>query len=83
MFLDLQEHLQAARGESVSEIHLPMDRSSIAGYLALTLAAVSRAFRTLASKKIVSCRNLHHVRVLNRDAFNKLADSGTQTTKPT
>jgi len=83
MFLDMQEHLQAARGESVSEIHLPMDRSSIAGYLALTLAAVSRAFRTLASKKIVSCRNLHHVTVLNRDAFNKLADSGTQTTKPT
>ena len=74
MFLDLQEHLQAARGESVSEIHLPMDRSSIAAYLGLTLAAVSRGFRTLASKKIVSCRTLHYVTVLNRDAFNKLAD---------
>jgi CRP/FNR family transcriptional regulator len=74
MFLDLQEHLQAAREESISEIHLPMDRSSIAAYLGLTLAAVSRAFRTLVSKKIISCRNLHYVMILNRDAFNKLAD---------
>jgi CRP/FNR family transcriptional regulator len=74
MFLDLQEHLQAARGESVSEIHLPMDRSSIAAYLGLTLAAVGRAFRTLTSKKIVSYRNLHYVTVVDRDAFNKLAD---------
>jgi CRP-like cAMP-binding protein len=57
MFLDLQEHLQTARAESVSEIHLPMDRSGIAAYLGLTLAAVSRAFRTLVSKKIISCRN--------------------------
>jgi CRP-like cAMP-binding protein len=74
MFLDLQEHLQASRGDSVSEIHLPMDRSSIAAYLGLTLAAVSRAFQTLVSKKIISCRNLHYVMILNRDAFNELAD---------
>ena len=33
MFLELQEHLQAARGEPVSEIYLPTDRSSIAAYL--------------------------------------------------
>lgn len=75
MFLDLQQNLQAARGEPVSEINLPMDRSSIAAYLGLTAAAVSRAFRTLVSRKIISCRDLHHVKVLNRTAFNKLADT--------
>lgn len=75
MFLDLQEHLQAARGGPQSEIHLAMDRSSIAAYLGLTAAALSRAFRTLASKKIISSRNLHYVKVLNRDAFNRLADA--------
>ena len=36
MFLDLQEHLQLSRGEAASEIHLPMDRSSIAAYLGIT-----------------------------------------------
>jgi len=75
MFLSLQEHLQAARGEPISEIHLPMDRSNIAAYLGLTLAALSRAFRTLVAKKIISSRNLHHVTVLNRDAINALADA--------
>lgn len=75
MFLDLQEHLQAARGEPISEIYLPMDRSSIAAYIGLTAAAVSRAFRTLTSRKLISTRDLHHVKVLNRDAFNKLADA--------
>ena len=75
MFLDLQEHLQAAAGEPVSEIHLPMDRSSIAAYLGLTLEALSRTFRMLVSRKIISSRNLHYVKVLNRDAFNALADA--------
>ncbi len=55
MFLELQERLQLARGESPLEIYLPMDRSSIAAYLGLTLAALSRAFRTLVSKQIISC----------------------------
>lgn len=74
MFLDLQEHLQISRGEPDSEIHLPMDRSSIAAYLGMTLAALSRAFRTLTSKKIISTRGRRHVKVLNRDDFNRLAD---------
>ena len=75
MFLDLQEHVQVVRGESASEIYLPMDRSSIAAYLGLTLAAVGRAFRTLVSKKIISTRDRHHVRILDRDVFSGLADT--------
>ena len=73
MFLDLQEHLQAAADKPVSEIHLAMDRASIAAYLGLTPPALSRAFRTLISKQIISYRDLHHVKVLDRDIFNRLA----------
>ena len=74
MFLDLQEHLQLSRGEPASEIHLQMDRSSIAAYLGITVEALSRAFRALSSKKILSLRDRQHISVLNREEFNKLAD---------
>ncbi len=74
IFLDLQERLQEGRGESAHEIHLPMDRSSIAAYLGVTLAALGRAFRTLRAKGVISCRNRHHVKVLDRGAFNRLAE---------
>ena len=77
IFLDLQERLQVARGEPASEIHLPMDRSSISSYLGMTLAALGRAFRTLTSMKVISTRNRQHVKVLNRNAFNRLADMGS------
>jgi len=75
MFLDLQEHLQTLSDETASEIYIPMDRSSIAAYLGLTLAAVSRAFRSLISKKIISSRDRHHVKIVDRDAFNRIADA--------
>ena len=74
MFLDLQERLQAARGEPISDIQLAMDRSSIAAYLGLTPAALSRAFRALVSRKIIESVNLHCVRVIDRDAFSALAN---------
>lgn len=74
MFLDLQEQLQMSRAEPPGEIYLPMDRSSIADYLGVTLAAVGRAFRTLTSKKIISVRDRQHVRVLDRTALARLAD---------
>lgn len=75
MFLELLERLQIARGEPASEIHLPMGRSSIAAYLGLTLAALSRAFRTLMSRQIISARDLRHIKILDREAFQKLADT--------
>jgi len=81
MFLDLQEHLQIARGEPASGIHLRMDRSSIATYLGMTLAALGRAFRTLIAQKVISMRNRQNVKILDRNAFNRLADmSSTEDT---
>ncbi len=74
MFFDLQENLQIARGEPTAEIYLPMGRSSIAAYLALTPAALSRAFQALVSTKIIAVRNRRHIKILNRQAFDMLAD---------
>ncbi|MGP8231293.1 MAG: Crp/Fnr family transcriptional regulator [Methylovirgula sp.] len=75
MFLDLQEHVQISRGERASEIYLPMARSNIAAYLGLTPAALSRAFGTMTLDKIIAFRDRRHVKILDRDAFNRLADN--------
>jgi CRP-like cAMP-binding protein len=75
MFLELLERLQIARGEPASEIHLPMGRSSIASYLGLTPAALSRAIQTLTSGQIIAARDRRHVRIVDREAFQKLADT--------
>jgi CRP-like cAMP-binding protein len=74
MFLRLQERLQIARAEPVSEIYLPMDRTSISAYLGLTASALSRAFHSLVSRKIISTRDRRHVKIINREAFDKIVD---------
>lgn len=73
MFLRLQEHLQLSRGEPAEEIYLPMDRSDIARYIGMSLATVSRGFRTLAARRIVRNRDRRHVKVINRETFESLA----------
>jgi len=73
MFLQLLEQLQTARGERTSEIYLPMDRSDIGEYVGMTLAAVSRAFRTLTARGIVKVRERRHVKIVDRGAFEKIA----------
>jgi CRP-like cAMP-binding protein len=75
MFLELLERLQIARDEPDSEIHVPMGRSSIAAYLAVTPAALSRALHTLIVRNIISTRDRRHVRILDRETFQKLADT--------
>ena len=78
MFLQLFEQLQIAKGEPTAEIHLPMDRSDIGEYIGMTLAAVSRAFRTLTTRGIISVRDRHHVRIVDRNGFEKIAGDPPQ-----
>jgi CRP-like cAMP-binding protein len=73
MFLQLFEQAQIAKDESAAEIHLPMDRSDIADYIGITLAAVSRAFRTLSTRGIIRVRDRHHVRIVDRAGFESIA----------
>jgi CRP/FNR family transcriptional regulator len=73
MFLQLIEQLQIARAEQSAEIYLPMDRSDISEYVGMTLAAVSRAFRSLTMRGIIKFRDRRHLRIVDRSGFEKIA----------
>jgi CRP/FNR family transcriptional regulator len=77
MFLRLIEQLQFTRGERTDEIFLPMQRSDIGEYVGMTLAAVSRAFRSLASRGIIKMQNRRHVRIVDRIQFERVAGEPT------
>jgi CRP-like cAMP-binding protein len=78
MFLQLFEEFQIGKGESAAEIYLPMVRSDIAEYIGITLAAASRAFRTLTTRGIIGVRDRHHVRITDRSGFEKIAGDPPQ-----
>jgi len=70
-FLDMLQRRQSICGES-DEVHLVMRRSDIASYLALSLEAISRAFRALESKEIIKVREKKYVRINDRKLFNRM-----------
>ncbi len=72
MFLQLQEHVQSPAVKP-AEIYLPMDRSDIADYVGMSLAAVSRGLRDLETQNIIKYRDRRHVKIIDREAFEKLA----------
>jgi len=72
LFLQMLEHLQAAREEPTNEIYLPMDRSDISEYVGTSLSAISRAFRTLTGRGILKIRNRRHVKIVERSDFEAL-----------
>jgi CRP-like cAMP-binding protein len=78
MFLQLLEHLQAARGERTTEIYLPMNRSDIGEYVGMSLEAVSRAFRGLTTRGVIKSRDRRHLKIIDRSTFDKIVD-GTNT----
>src|SRR6516165_506908 len=78
MFLSLHEQLQSVAGKPSSEIYLPMDRSAIAEYAGLSLAAVSRAFRALIGGGVIICRDRRHAKVIDRAALQRAADDTTR-----
>lgn len=80
MFLQMIEQLQIARGEQITEIALPMGRSDIGKYTGLTLAAVSRAFRSLTTRGIIKVRDRRHVSVIDRATFDKIAGDPIEPT---
>src|SRR5262245_22518950 len=73
IFLQMLEHLQAGRDERTTEIYLPMGRTDISEYVGMSLAAVSRAFRTLEARGILEARDRRHVKIKDRAAFEELA----------
>jgi CRP/FNR family transcriptional regulator len=77
MFLEMLEHLQVGRGEDNSEIYLPMSKTDIAEYVGVSLAAMSRAFRTLNERGVISCRDRHHAKIFDKVTLEHLADQPT------
>jgi CRP-like cAMP-binding protein len=73
MFLQLIEQLHIAKGQQIAEIALPMDRSDIGRYTGMTLEAVGRAFRALTARGIIRLRDRKHVRIVDRDGFDRIA----------
>jgi CRP/FNR family transcriptional regulator, anaerobic regulatory protein len=71
-FLQMLERHQSAGGERGADIYLPMNRSEIGEYVGLSLEAVSRAFRTLARRGVVKCRDRRHLTIADRGALNAL-----------
>jgi CRP-like cAMP-binding protein len=72
LFLQMLEQLELAKGKLVNEIYLPMSRSDIAEYVGTSLAAISRAFRTLTMRGVLRVRDRRHVKIIDRGAFEKL-----------
>jgi CRP-like cAMP-binding protein len=72
MFLQLLEQHQEARGESTHELYLPMSRSDVADYVGMSLEAVSRSFRTLASRGVISVKGRRHLKLVDRPQFEAL-----------
>ena len=71
-FLQMLEQLGNGGNGSAEEIPIPMDRSDIADYVGMTLAAVSRTFRKMVERGVIACRDRHHVKILDRAAFEKI-----------
>jgi CRP-like cAMP-binding protein len=74
LFLQMLAQLKSAKGEPVNEIYLPMSRSDIADYVGTSLAAISRAFRTLTMRGVLQVRNRQHVKIVDQRAFDKLTN---------
>lgn len=66
LFLQMLETHQAARGESMGEVYLPMTRQDIGAYVGISPEAVSRSLRDLVSRGAIAFRDRRHVQIANR-----------------
>jgi CRP-like cAMP-binding protein len=72
MFLQMIERHENFSVSGTDEIYLPMSRSDIGEYLALSLEAVSRSFSKLAALGLIAMRDKRHVKILDRVQFDKV-----------
>jgi CRP/FNR family transcriptional regulator len=72
LFLQILDHARRARDGDSGEIYLPMTRSDIADYIGFSLAAVSRSFRALASRHLISFRDRRHLLIADHQRLASL-----------
>ncbi len=61
LFLQMLDRWRQARDGGSGEIYLPMNRSDIADYIGFSLGAVSRSFRALNDRHLISFRDRRHL----------------------
>lgn len=64
---------EAALGQAVNQVSLPMGRSDIADHLGLTMETVSRTFTKLRQQGLIALPQLNLVEILDFPALQKLA----------
>ena len=72
LFLQMLEHQQIAHIDGSPEVYVPMSRSDIAAYIGVTHEAVSRSFRELANRNVISLRDRQHLKVIDRAQLEAL-----------
>lgn len=82
LFLQMLETYQGARGESTEEVYVPMSRSDIADFIAVSLETVSRSFRTLADSAVITLRDRRHVRILRPSELESFASQSEVSELP-
>jgi len=83
MFLQMLDAYQAARGDSTTEVYLPMSRSDIGEYIGISLEAVGRSLKALVSRGVIAFRNSRHVKIISRSLLEGMAsEAGTRQLRP-
>jgi CRP-like cAMP-binding protein len=72
LFLQMLDRSREARDGGSGEIYLPMSRTDIADYIGFSLAAVSRSFRTLAARQLISFRDRRHLLIADHAGLASL-----------
>ena len=72
LFLQMLDRSRQARDGDSREIYLPMTRSDIADYIGFSLPAVSRSFRSLADRHLISFRDRRHLLIAGHERLASL-----------
>ena len=72
MFLQMIARCEGCNANGAGEVYLPMSRSDIADYVALSPEVASRTFRRLEKLGLIVTRDKRHVKILNRDQLEEL-----------
>jgi CRP/FNR family transcriptional regulator len=81
-FIQMLETMQAHQPGAIGEVYLPMSRSDIAAYTAMSPEAVSRSFSDLVSRGAISLRDRRHVKIIDRALLEAVVSgSGTLTAR--